>query len=63
MDTTATQGRAQSSSVLLRGVGLNRQRLHSPLGRTPIWPSQTRPHAISEVILSLSSFPECTSGV
>lgn len=49
MDSSTSQRRAQSGSVLLRRPGLHHQRLHSSLGRAPIWPSQTRSHAKPEV--------------
>eukprot|EP00261_Vitis_vinifera_P039615 XP_019080858.1 PREDICTED: uncharacterized protein LOC100854951 isoform X2 [Vitis vinifera] len=48
MDSSTSQRRAQSGSVLLRRPGLHHQRLHSSLGRAPIWPSQTRSHAKPE---------------
>ncbi|RDX69945.1 hypothetical protein CR513_50876, partial [Mucuna pruriens] len=48
VDITTTQGCSKSRSLLLRRLGLNHQRLHSSLGRTPIGFSQACSHAFSQ---------------
>ncbi|XLS51837.1 hypothetical protein HN51_012514, partial [Arachis hypogaea] len=46
--TESIRGRAEGCAVLLRRVGVQHQRVHSPLGRTSIWSSPPRPLALAQ---------------